>query len=236
MIIDSSLITNEEKEGIFTNFKLSLNEDIKKRIKSSVVESIRNAQAVENEKDNLKTLNENHKDLIKQQRNNLEKGKELQNLKKNCDKCRLYCVDHDRQNKELIEKHDNCPYCGDKINQNKLLKEEGEKLEKTIIEEGNKKIVNKRLIQKLLKELSNKKDEQKILRREVFAIQAKCPVLNKSKSERKNCQNCQKQMDKKHIIRLRNALKHTFVLRGNNLEFEADRYFEIYLLSKENVC
>ena len=85
-------------------------------------------------------------------------------------------------------------------------------------------------IKKLTNELNKKEEEKKKLHHEAFANRVKCPVLNKFKEERKNCSGCQGKIEKKHVIKIENPLKHTCLIRRDISKPE------IYLLSKKDVC
>jgi len=181
-------------------------------------------------------LQEQTKDLIKSSetyqkllREFQEKESEFNKFKekaKHCKDCQKYCSNH----QEEIEKHKTCSHCHKNDKQIQQAKEKIKETKDKLEELKKTKPEAEKEIKKLTNELNKREEEKKKFHYEAFANRVKCPILNKFKEERKNCSGCQGKIEKKHVIKIENPLKHTCLIRRDISKPE------IYLLSKKDVC
>jgi predicted nucleic acid-binding Zn-ribbon protein len=150
----------------------------------------------------------------------------------NCRDCQKYCNKHEKETQTKMAEHQSCSHCNKHEKEIGKLKEQIESFEEKLgkLKNSNNQTKNNKEINKLSNELAKKKERKKELHREAFSLRVRCPKLNKIKEARKNCQDCQKQTQKKYSTEIQNPLKRAFLIN------EKKENPEIYLLAKEDVC
>ncbi|RIA89957.1 hypothetical protein C1645_738221 [Glomus cerebriforme] len=215
------------KEVIITGISTK---EMKRKIENSPVDPNISKAAIDNLTKDLKQKGENYQKLLAEIKKQQEKIDNFKEKSKKCKDCQKYCSDHEKKTQKVMSKHETCKSChkyDKQIQQSKEkaaeLKEKLENLKKT------KPEVTKE-IQKLVNELTKKKEQGEKIRHESFGNRTKCPILNELKAERNGCSKCQEQKQKKHRAPVENPLQQISLV---NQKVEKP---EIYLLAQEDVC
>lgn len=227
-----STLPLETKEKILKDIKIitGLNtKEITRKIANSPVDPTIGEVAIKDQTQDLKQKGDTYQKLLTEYKKQQDKTDDFKEKSKQCKDCQKYCVEHEKENREVISKHEACSYCHKNDKQIEQVKEKVEEIKAKIEALKKSKPGATKEIQKLVNDLTKKKEQSEKLRHEAFANRVKCPILNKLKTERKNCLKCQEQEKKKYRARLENPLRQVCLVNkeGNP---------EIYLLANADVC
>jgi hypothetical protein len=233
-ITSSSLISKEEKEKLLSDFKIKINEDLRRKIENSDFEMIRNDEAVKSELVFLNSKYLEYKKSLEEKRKKIEISREIQDSKEQCENCKNYCRKHEENLTSLTSHHNDCKHCGGKLREIEILKTGLTSVEKEIsdLEKKENNGKNKKLKKKKKIQLSLKENLVKV-RREYFIVQASCPQLNELKNDRKKCKDCIAKSEKKHVTKLSNPLISLNLVALTPTEEKSP---QMYILSEDSVC
>jgi len=203
-----------------------LSKELERKIANSPVDPTIGEIALQEQTKDLIKSSETYQKLLQEFQEKKSGLSEFKEKIKHCKDCQKYCSNHQKE----IERHKICDHCHKNDKQIQQVKEKINEVKNKLEELKKIKPEAEKEIKKLTNELSKREEEKKKFHHEAFANRVKCPILNKFKEERKNCSSCQGKIEKKHVIKIENPLKHTCLIRGDISKPE------IYLLSKKDVC
>ncbi|CAI2164569.1 18991_t:CDS:1 [Funneliformis geosporum] len=227
-----STLPLEVKEKILKDTKLitGINtKEITKKIANSPVDLTIGEAAIKSQIQDLKQKGTTYQKLLTEYKKQQSKINDFKEKSKQCKDCQKYCPKHEKQNQEVMAKHDTCNFCHKNDKQIEQTKAKVEEIKEKIERLKKSKPGATKEIQKLVNELNKKKAQGEKLRHEAFANRVKCPTLNKLKTERKACSKCQEQEKKKYRARLENPLRQVCLVNKESNP-------EIYLLANEDAC
>jgi Pyruvate/2-oxoacid:ferredoxin oxidoreductase delta subunit len=112
-IVENTLLDEKDKEKLFSECKLKLGEENRKKIASVVIEELRNEEAINEQIKLLLEKGQNYKQLLQKKKEASEKLRNYQEVRNNCANCQPYCPQHTVKVQQ--SSHADCPHCGKKI-------------------------------------------------------------------------------------------------------------------------
>jgi DNA repair exonuclease SbcCD ATPase subunit len=222
----------EIKEKILKDIKIitaTNTKGMERKIAGSPIDLNISKAAIENLTKELKQKGEVYQKLLAEVKKQQEKTSDFKEKNKQCKNCQKYCSAHEKKTQKVMSEHETCKHCHKYDKQIQQSKEKLEKLTEKLEKLKKTKPGASKEIQKLVNDLKKEKKQNEKMRHEAFGNRTKCLILNKLKSERKDCLKCQEQKQKKYRAPIENPLQRVCL-------FDKNASPEVYLLSNEAVC
>lgn len=226
----SSPLAVSEKEKLVKKIQLSETKELFKRISVSQVDTLISKEVIDEQTDKIFQIARDYQKFLQMKQNVKSKLTGLKEKMRFCSGCQKYCDVH---NQKLLTHAESCFHCSGQneefITINRALENDIQTVKEQLI---NKDLIlsKKNELELILLDLKVKKEK---LNRKAFSLRQICPVLAEFRGVGDKCINCQKQTQKKHLIKIENPITRVFLIE-DVLNIVNP---EIYLLTKDkSVC